>query len=170
MHHLLVVDDEPAIREIVGLLLEEKAGCRVTPAASVDEAMTVLRRDRPDAAIIDAVLPRPSVRQPSGLELASRAVDLGIPVLIISGEPDTQAELTRLGCPFLAKPFHLDQLLAETRALLEDGTARRQQLAQQLKLLSARTAELRMAVARARESVARIRRTRSKGPTPLTEK
>jgi len=99
-HVLVVVDDEPAICELMQTALEANGSCRVTPAFSAVEAVAILQRDRPDAAIIDAVLP-----QVSGLRLAIQALDLGVPVLIATGELATQAKLEAVGCPYLSNPF-----------------------------------------------------------------
>jgi DNA-binding response OmpR family regulator len=117
--HLLVVEDQSEIRELVKMVLEGDGTCRVSAAGSVEEARSLLARDPPHAAIIDAVLPRGS-----GLALALDVADHGIPVLIITGDPKTRAALTKAGCPHLAKPFHLTEFMGETRALLDDATRR----------------------------------------------
>jgi two-component system, NtrC family, C4-dicarboxylate transport response regulator DctD len=155
MRHVLVVDDEPAICELVQLALEADGSCRVTCASSVGDALAVLQRDLPDAAIIDAVLP-----QLSGLQLANQFLDRGVPVLIVTGEPATRARLEDVGCPYLAKPFPINLLVAETNALLEEGVQRRAALALMLPRLT-RTAPLAIAIARLREKVRRKRFRRS---------
>jgi len=85
---------------------------------SAEEAVTALERRRPDAAIIDASLPRIN-----GLTVARQLVDSGIPLLIISGHPTYLDLLTEARCPFLAKPFRTDDLLAALGPLLRDGKA-----------------------------------------------
>lgn len=156
MRHVLIVDDEPAICELVQMVLEADGSCRVTPASSAGDAMTILERDRPDAAIIDAILP-----QASGLQLATRAIDLGVPVLIVTGEPQTRDKLRAVGCPYLPKPFQIGTLLTETRALLDEAAQRRAELAVLLHRLVAKTAELRMACEGVRERVARTKMGRT---------
>jgi DNA-binding response OmpR family regulator len=146
MRHVLVVDNEPAICELVQLALEADGSCRVTRASSVDDAVAVLRQDRPDAAIIDAILP-----QSSGLQLASQVLDRGVPVLIVTGEPATRERLESIGRPYLAKPFPINVLVAETNALLDEAAQRRAQLALLLPRLITRAAPLRIAIARLRE-------------------
>lgn len=155
MRHILVVDNEPAICELVQLALEADGSCRVTRASGVDEAVALLQSDPPDAAIVDAILPHSS-----GLQLASQALDRGVPVLIITGEPATRERLEGIGCPYLAKPFPINVLVAETNALLDEAAQRRAQLALLLPRLIARAAPLRIAVARLHER-ARRRRLRS---------
>jgi len=158
MRHVLVVDDEPAICELMQLALEADGSCRVTRASSADEAVVTLQRDRPDAAIIDAVLP-----QVSGLQLASQVLDLGVPVLIVTGEPATRAKLEAIGCPYLSKPFPINVLVAETTTLLGDAVERRAELALLLPRLVAKTAPLRIAGERVRETARRKRVSRSPG-------
>jgi DNA-binding response OmpR family regulator len=147
MRHILVVDDEPAICELIQLALEADGSCRVTCTSSAGEAVTMLRRNRPDAAIIDAVLP-----QVSGLQLVGQALDLGVPVLIVTGELATRARLEDSGCPYLAKPFAISALVAETKALLYEAPQRRAQLAVLLPRLIGKTLPLRMAGERVREA------------------
>ncbi|WP_370466519.1 response regulator [Streptacidiphilus sp. PB12-B1b] len=53
---LLVVDDEPNIRELLSASLRF-AGFRVSSAASGAEAVTAVARDRPDLVVLDVMLP-----------------------------------------------------------------------------------------------------------------
>lgn len=153
MRHVLVVD-QPAICAVVQMGLETDGSCRVTSAWTTHEALSVMMGDRPDAAILDAVTPRGL-----GLALAGQAVDLGIPVLILTGEPDTQARLSMASCPYLAKPFHLHALIARTHALLDAGLQRRAELAILLRGMTTRFGELVATVERARD-VAKAQRDR----------
>lgn len=159
MRHVLVVDDEPAICELVQMVLEADGSCRVTRVSTAGDAMGILKHDRPDAALIDAVLP-----QVSGLQLATRAVDLGVPVLIVTGEPQTRDKLHAAGCPYLSKPFSIGTLVSETRALLDEAVQRRAELGLLLRPLVTKTAELRIACERLREAVVRTKLRRNAGP------
>jgi len=149
MKHVLVVD-QPAICVVVQICLETDGTCRVTAASTMADAVSVMMSDRPDAAIIDVVL-----GPGAGLALASRAVDFGIPVLIMTGEPHTQSRLSEAGCPYLAKPFHLTSLIAETRALFDDRLQRRAELRILLYRMAAASEALSAVVERAREARAR---------------
>ena len=150
VRHVLVIDNEPAICELVQLALEADGSCRVSSACNVDDAVALLRRDPPDAAVIDVILP-----QSLGLQLASQVLDRGIPVLIVTGEPATRERLENIGCPYLAKPFPINLLVAETNTLLEHALERRAQLALLLPRLVTRAAPLRIAMARLRERARR---------------
>jgi CheY-like chemotaxis protein len=52
----MVVDDEPSVRELLGLTLA-KCGASVTPAASVEEALAVLPNLHPDVVVSDIAMP-----------------------------------------------------------------------------------------------------------------
>lgn len=132
------------------MALESDGTCRVTGASSADDALATVAWDRPDAAIIDAVLPRVS-----GLELARQMVDIGVPVLVMSGEPAQQQRLLENGCPFLPKPFSVKQLIAETRQLLDDAWRRKAELSVALARLTKNLAELSMAHEPARATAER---------------
>jgi CheY-like chemotaxis protein len=57
MRHVLVVDDDIAVSEVIRMGLDADGTCRVTCAASAEEALALAQRDRPDAAIVDAAMP-----------------------------------------------------------------------------------------------------------------
>jgi two-component system, OmpR family, response regulator MprA len=119
MRHVLVVDDDIAVCEVMRMGLEADGTCRVTCAASAAEALSIALGDRPDAAIVDAVMPGVH-----GLALARTLIAMGIPVMIVSGEPTLQRRLADAGCRFLAKPFRLSEIAVQMRLLLDNATQR----------------------------------------------
>jgi DNA-binding response OmpR family regulator len=134
MRHILVVDYDPGVSAVMQMGLEADGACRVTSALTAEDALRIIARDRPDAAIIAAFLPKLS-----GIDLASHALGRRIPVLLTCGHPETAVELERAGCRFLPKPFRIKTLLAETRALLDDAQQRGAALAIQLRRLVGKT-------------------------------
>jgi DNA-binding response OmpR family regulator len=154
MQHVLVVD-QPAICSVVQMGLETDGSCRVSAASTTEDALCVMLGDRPDAAIIDTVS-----AAGQGFALASQAVDFGIPVLLMTGEPYTQARLSEVGCPYLAKPFHLHTLVERTRALLDDSRQYRAELSLLLRPMIAASAALRTTLDLAREALVRVERDR----------
>jgi DNA-binding NtrC family response regulator len=132
--HVLVVDNDPAICAMMTMALEMDGVYRVTTASSAHEALQVVNRDRPDAAIIDVILPLIS-----GLDLARRVFGWGIPVLLVSGHPVTAETLRQGGYRFLEKPFRIQRLVTELRTLLDDASHRRAGLAVQLRKLNEAT-------------------------------
>lgn len=118
MIHILVVDDEVGIRELLKELLED-SGYRVTTASSAAEADRQWTAARPDLVLLDLSLP-----DRDGLTLIrswSANNKLPVPVVMLSayGSVDSAVEATRSGAyDFLEKPFSLDRLLgAVSRAL-----------------------------------------------------
>jgi two-component system, OmpR family, response regulator len=113
--HILIVDDEP---EICALLTEALTamGFRVSCAGSAPEARRALDEgDLIDIAIIDAVLPGEL-----GAELAEQVHVLGVPVILISGNPEAMQHeaLERVPCVRLSKPFGVAQVAAAVRAAM----------------------------------------------------
>jgi CheY-like chemotaxis protein len=122
---VLVVEDEPRVREIARRALEE-AGYRVMEAESGPEALELLGRAEPRVGLVltDVVLPGMS-----GPELAERVAELlpGTPVLLTSGYPDGEIGRRGLlapGAAFIQKPFTPEALVSMVRqTLAADGCA-----------------------------------------------
>jgi DNA-binding NarL/FixJ family response regulator len=124
---VLVVDDDEGFCTFLSSLLEG-AGMEALSALSVEEAAALARERRPDAAIIDVVMPG---RGGYGLcrELREEHGH-ALPVIFVSGEraePMDRAAGILVGADdYLTKPVHPDELLARLRRLLDriHGTAR----------------------------------------------
>ena len=114
---ILVVDDEPAVREAVERALRLD-GHDVLLACDGEEALATLDERPPDAVVLDVLMPRVD-----GLELCRR-MRLGgdrTPVLMLTARDavsDRVAGLDAGADDYLIKPFALDELLARVRALL----------------------------------------------------
>jgi DNA-binding NtrC family response regulator len=113
---ILVVDDEPAMREVLDMRLSEW-GYRVVLAASGDEARALAEGEHPDAVISDVVLPGLS-----GLELLQclKSGDRDRPVILITayGTIDEAVEAMKLGAhDFLTKPLDYAKLRSTLAAL-----------------------------------------------------
>jgi DNA-binding response OmpR family regulator len=113
MPHVLVVDDYPGICPVLQAALQELSECRITGAVTGDEAATVLRCDRPDLVVLDALLPGIS-----GIELAADASQRGIPVILMTGDAEASEGLVASGWRHLQKPFRVETLIAEVREVL----------------------------------------------------
>jgi two-component system response regulator MprA len=111
VHTILVVDDDPAIREALALLLEDE-GYAVQTASDGLVALDAIAEDAPDLVITDLYMPK---LDGTGLiaRLRSEWADLTILVLSagIRAAPPT-------GLPFVAKPFDAELLLATVARLL----------------------------------------------------
>jgi two-component system, OmpR family, response regulator len=114
--HILLVDDEKRIREVVEYALA-KAGYRVTALAEGEPALELLGRDAPDLVVLDIGLPGID-----GLELCKRIRAHGTtPVLFLSARADEVDRIVGLelgGDDYLVKPFSPRELVARVRAVL----------------------------------------------------
>src|SRR5215218_7104838 len=99
--HLLVVDDEPAVREALRRALELE-GYRVELAEDGADALARVAAEEPDAVVLDVLMPTVD-----GLTLAAR-----------DSVGDRVAGLDAGADDYLVKPFALEELLARVRALL----------------------------------------------------
>jgi two-component system response regulator MprA len=127
---LLVVDDDPSVREALALLLELN-GFDVDTASDGREAIRVMAVDSPDAVILDVLMPGID-----GIEVCRRmrAVADRTPVLMLTARAEVSERVAGLEAgadDYLAKPFAREELIARLRALLrrtgwegDDGTLR----------------------------------------------
>jgi PAS domain S-box-containing protein len=110
--HVLVVDDEPHVRDLLGDMLR-RAGCEVRTCQDGIEAIALFSEvwREIDVVILDMVLPRMGGRD---IFAALRRIDPKINVLLVSGyslDGETQSLLDAGARGFLEKPFHLATLL-----------------------------------------------------------
>ena len=112
---ILVVDDEPALREALVEALESD-GFRVVSAADGREALVRFRADRPDLVLLDLMLP-----ELSGIEVCRiiRA-ESSVPIVMLTAkdsELDKVVGLELGADDYVTKPFSLRELAARIRAL-----------------------------------------------------
>lgn len=115
---VLVVEDEPALRELVRISLAD--GYTFVEAADGDEALELMRSQPPDLLILDLMLPRRS-----GLDVLEELLRSGSrpATIVITAQPDYAERARELGAErVISKPFLPDELAAAVRELLEDGT------------------------------------------------
>jgi two-component system, OmpR family, response regulator len=120
---VLVVDDEPSIRELVQVALKFH-GCAVTTAATGNDALRLAASDRPDLIVLDIMLP-----DIDGFEVVRRLRAAGneVPVIFLTARDTTSDTVTGLalgGDDYITKPFSVEALVARVRAVLR--RARRQ--------------------------------------------
>ena len=114
---LLVVDDEPNIRELLSTSLRF-AGFDVVAAANGREALAAVQDHVPDLAVLDVMLP-----DMDGFTLTRRLRAAGrhFPVVFLTARDDTEDKVTGLtvgGDDYVTKPFSLDEVVARIRAVL----------------------------------------------------
>jgi two-component system OmpR family response regulator len=114
---LLVVDDEPNLRELLSTSLRF-AGFDVTAAANGREALDAVEADEPDLAVLDVMLP-----DMDGFTVTRRLRAQGrhFPVVFLTARDETSDKVTGLtvgGDDYVTKPFSLDEVVARIRAVL----------------------------------------------------
>lgn len=118
-YHILVVDDEPDIRDLVKEILEDE-GYKVTTAENASAAREARRARRPDLILLDIWMP--DIDGISLLKEWSEGDHLPCPVIIMSGHGtvETAVEATRLGAyDFIEKPLSMAKLLLTVERSLE---------------------------------------------------
>ncbi len=118
MANILVVDDDADVLLTLSTLLEEE-GHSVQRAATNLAAHEIIRRGELHLIISDAIL-----RGGNGDDLANSAGGLGVPILLISGDPARLERLERGTMRFLAKPFRAEVLIAAVNGLLGGQSSR----------------------------------------------
>jgi DNA-binding response OmpR family regulator len=113
---VLIVDDEPPIRELLRVVCAEE-GHEARTAASVQEALQVWRAWLPGCIFLDLVMPgEPGTELVRSIRVAGDKT----PIIIVSGDlrPDWIARVRRFGVTaILEKPFRLAQIVELLRTL-----------------------------------------------------
>jgi len=114
--HILVVDDDQAVRDSLARSLQYN-GYEVTTAEDGLAAMAKLSGLRPDAVVMDVMMPRLD-----GLAATRELREGGndVPILILTAKDAVDARVDGLDAgadDYMVKPFSLDELLARLRAL-----------------------------------------------------
>ena len=117
--HILVVEDEPAIQELIALNLEQ-AGQRAVMADSAEQALERIQEELPDLVLLDWMLPGQS-----GLELARRlradARTKKLPIIMLTARGEEEDKLRGLETgadDYITKPFSVQELQARIKAVL----------------------------------------------------
>jgi two-component system, OmpR family, response regulator len=114
---VLVVDDEPNIRELVQVALKFH-GCTVSTAATGKDALRHAEAERPDLIVLDVMLP-----DMDGFEVCRRLRAAGneVPVIFLTARDTSSDTVTGLaigGDDYVTKPFSVEALVARVRAVL----------------------------------------------------
>ena len=117
LHHILIVDDEPAIRRFLRTSLTAQ-GFQVIEAQDGKSALEELRRHHIDLLVLDLGLP-----DMDGFEIIGRLRHSGssVPILVLSSRTDEAGKVKALDLgadDYVTKPFGVEELLARVRAAL----------------------------------------------------
>jgi len=116
---VLVVDDDPQVREVVRVNLEME-GYTVREAGNAEEGLAAVEDDAPDLILLDVMMP-----QVDGWEMLRRVQEQhgmgSIPVVMFSGQLESSAkrEAEERGAQgFVGKPFDLRALIEQTKQIV----------------------------------------------------
>jgi len=125
---VLIVDDEPAIRQMLGFALAG-AGFRFQEAANAEEAVTSIQHASPDLILLDWMLPNVS-----GIDLARRlkrapeTQEIPIIMLTARGEETDKVKGLEVGADdYVTKPFSTRELVARIKAVLRRSAAKEEE-------------------------------------------
>ena len=114
-HTVLVVDDDPDIRESIEELLRSD-GLDAAVAANGQEALRVIEQRGIGVVLLDLMMPVMDGRQ---MVEEMRKRGISVPVVLLSAGRDLRRVSQELGLPAIEKPFDLDELLAKVREHLQ---------------------------------------------------
>ncbi len=121
---ILVIEDEAAIREMLGYALM-KEGYEFSEAADVEQARPIMAGDRPDLILLDWMLPGMS-----GADYARRIRSdpetSDIPIIMLTARSEESDKIRGLDIgadDYITKPFSMRELLARIRAILRRVSA-----------------------------------------------
>lgn len=119
---VLIADDDPDIRELVGYRLE-RAGCNVIRAADGEEALRLAEEEPPDICVLDVMMPK---LDGLGVTRALRRLSAteSVPVLLLTaraGDDDIARGMEAGADGYLRKPFSPQELAARVEQVLGRG-------------------------------------------------
>ena len=117
---ILVVDDEPNIREVVELYLRRE-GFEVEVTADGAAALTAIERKIPDLIVLDLMLPAVDGMQ---ITRVLRQGDYDIPIIMLTAKGDESDRIAGLEVgadDYVTKPFSPKELVARVKAVLRRG-------------------------------------------------
>jgi CheY-like chemotaxis protein len=116
MTRVLLVEDDPAVRDVVADFLE-LLGCAVNTAANGKQALDHVARARPDLILLDYLMPVMDGRA-FGVAVRRETGQADVPIVLISGSPKADEVCDAIGATAcLRKPFDMDELAEIVEAL-----------------------------------------------------
>ena len=114
---LLLVDDEPALLELVTSILSDDGFRNIVTAVSMKEGISAVQNEKPDLAVLDVMLP-----DGDGFSLMQQIRTFSdVPVIFLTAKDEAADRLSGLGLgadDYIAKPFLPQELLFRIYAVL----------------------------------------------------
>lgn len=119
MAQILVVDDEPAIRETLSFILEME-GFSVAVAADGEEALAKVREVKPSVVLLDVMMPKKDgYRVCQEIKADPQTASTKVIILTAMGQAADRARALAAGADaYVSKPFDEDGLIALLRGML----------------------------------------------------
>jgi DNA-binding response OmpR family regulator len=117
--HILVVDDQPTMRQMLRLFLET-SDYRVSEAKDADEALDKAKTDRPALILLDLKMPGKSGHDV--LKALRADQTFKVPVMVLTGQTDwtsVDASIAEGADAYMTKPITREQLLLKVGELLK---------------------------------------------------
>jgi two-component system response regulator MtrA len=126
MNRVLVVDDDPALAEMLGIVLRGE-GFEPAVVSDGDAALGAFRREKPDVVLLDLMLPGTD-----GIEVCRQIrAESGVPIVMLTAKGDTTDVVLGLESgadDYVVKPFKPKELIARVRARLRTHDGEVEQL------------------------------------------
>jgi DNA-binding response OmpR family regulator len=114
MPRILVVDDDPTVRQAIRWILEDE-GYLVSEAADGNEALRLVRESVPDLVVLDLTMP-----DVDGYTVAAALETIEgtqVPIVLITADGQASAKAERIHArAYLRKPFAVEELLSTIRS------------------------------------------------------
>ena len=120
MTHVLIVDDDPGVRELLDSLLQHH-GYSTQTACHGSEALARATHQPPGLVVLDLVMPVMDGWQFRERQLQTPAI-ANIPVICVTADREASRSGEVLGAPCLMKPVNLDIVMAAVRSACGKGT------------------------------------------------
>ena len=116
MTKILVIDDDNALREMVGIVLEN-AGYQSVFCADGAQAVSIFGQEKPDLVLLDVMLPGED-----GVSVCKKLrVESGVPIIMLTARGETEDVVQGLEAgadDYIVKPFQPNELIARVKARL----------------------------------------------------
>ncbi len=123
--HILIIDDDPSILEMMRLILEEEGKYRVTTAEIVFEHVTEIEHLQPDLILLDFLMHGREVGWTLLQKLKLHRPTKDIPIVLCTAAlldvKEQEPIFTQKGIPILYKPFDVDELLHVVEQILSSS-------------------------------------------------
>ncbi|MBN2119482.1 MAG: response regulator [Candidatus Omnitrophica bacterium] len=119
---ILIVDDEPFIRDILKSVLEELYD--IIEACDGEEALVLIRKQNPSLVILDYKMPKKTGIQVCK-EIREDPLFLHLPIILLTGKGEVHDKIEGLDAgadDYIVKPFEPDELMARVRMVLKRST------------------------------------------------